>query len=227
MRAAPLRLMVNEVSSKNCNRDTSKSILLLWCWRRLLSPFGLQGNQPWIFLKRTDAEALILWPPDAKSQLIKKRPWCWKRLKAGEGDNREIKPINPKGDQPWIFIGRTDAEAPTVWPPDAKSQLIRKTQMLRKIEGKRRGQQRLRWLDSITNTMDMNLSKLQVIVRDREGWHAALHGATKSWTWLCDWKTTIPDPFYLKTNLSLGTRVRMISAFHLGQSLNTATNKAH
>ena len=77
-------------------------------------------------------------------------------------DYKATKPVDPKGNQPWIFIGRIDAEAeaPILWPPDAKSRLTEKTRMLGKPEGKRRiGQQRMRWLDSITDSMDMNLSK--------------------------------------------------------------------
>ena len=76
-----------------------------------------------------------------------------------------------------MFIGRTDAEAetPILWPPDA-TDLLEKTLMLGKIEDRRRGQQRIRRLDSITDSMDMNLSKLQEIVKDRKAWHAAVHG---------------------------------------------------
>ena len=68
---------------------------------------------------------------------------------------------------------------------------LQKTLMLGKIEGRiRRGQQKTRWLDGITDTMDMNFSKLWVMVKDREGWHATIHGVAKSWTWLRDWTTT-------------------------------------
>ena len=106
-------------------------------------------------------------------------------------DSKEIKPVNPKGNQPWIFIGRTDAEAeaPVLCLPDEKSQFIGKDPDAGKDWGQEeKGRQRMRWLDGIIDSKDMRLSKLQEMVKDRKAWHATVHGVTKNRTWRSDWK---------------------------------------
>ena len=104
-------------------------------------------------------------------------------------DSKEIKPVNPKWNQPWLFIGITELKLKFQYFGHLMQRVnsLEKTLMLRKTKGRRRVQQRIRWLDGITNSKDVSMSKLQEIVNDRESQRVAVHGVAKSWTQLSDW----------------------------------------
>ena len=126
-----------------------------------------------------------IWEFDHKEGWALKN-WCFwtavlEKTLGNDFDSKEIKPVNSKGNQLWIFIGRTEYS-------------LEKTLMLGKIESRRRGWQRMRWLDSISDSTDMSLANswiLKEILKDRQAWSAAVHGVAKSRTWLSHWTTTI------------------------------------
>ena len=139
-----------------------------------------------------------MWELDHKDDWVPKNWYFWtvvlEKTLESPLDSKEVKPVNPKGINPeYSLEGLMLKLKLQYFGHLMQSQLTEKILMLGKVEGKRRrGEQRMRWVDGITDSMDMSLRKLQEIVKDREAWHAAAHGVTKSWTQLSGWTTIRP-----------------------------------
>ena len=173
-------------------KDTCSLEVKLWQKAETLLCQRRSVNQSYSF----SSSHVWVWDLDHKESWVLKN-WCFwamvlEKTLESPMDSKEIKPVNPKGNQPWIFTGRTDAnaeaEAPILWPPDVKSQLIGKDPDAEKDWGQEGKKEMVGWT---TNSMNVSLSKLLETAKNTDVWYASVHGVPKSWTWLSDWTTTM------------------------------------
>ena len=169
-------------------RDTLTAVY--WCMSETPNPNSINSMTAG-FTKKTERggeKKQNIWAFKSNIQGLKSKFEDFETLESP--NSKEIKPVNRKGNQLWIFIGRTGTEGPVLWPPDAKSQLTGKDPDAGKDWGQeKKGVTGNEMPECITNSMDMSLSRLREMVKDREVWHASLHGIAKSQTGLSNWTT--------------------------------------